>query len=429
MERTREAAPTLRVARWSVPWAWVVFAFALGTGLLMGFVVFRVQSLVDQNTDPYFFGDMGKSIADGNGFEGFGSLITRRAPLYPIVIGGVYAVFGDHQKLIVLLHVLMFSGTCVLAYDMGRRLFNHRTGVIAGFVCALHPMLLRYIPNLHLETQLTLLITLTAWLTIRFYERPTVAAGALVGLASGAAALTKAVALLYPALFVAGIILACRAARRRGEHRPPPWQPILAIFVVMGCLILPWTARNYRSSGHFVLISSGTSDAFLRGFIFTETDYITLRRPPYTDAENASNAYFEALAEAEGTVWERDDYETDQILNKEAKRRLFAEPGPVLRKSVIGVFTFWYQLTSLKNSLLALVLALGAWFFAVIGWRRARREQRPAWLLMLPVLYLNLVLALLLALGRYSVPILPALIVMSAFGVDTLLDRRAARRA
>ena len=429
MERTREAAPTLRVARWSVPWAWVVFAFALGTGLLMGFVVFRVQSLVDQNTDPYFFGDMGKSIADGNGFEGFGSLITRRAPLYPIVIGGVYAVFGDHQKLIVLLHVLMFSGTCVLAYDMGRRLFNHRTGVIAGFVCALHPLLLRYIPNLHLETQLTLLITLTAWLTIRFYERPTVAAGALVGLASGAAALTKAVALLYPALFVAGIILACRAARRRGEQRPTPWKPILAIFVVMGCLILPWTARNYRSSGHFVLISSGTSDAFLRGFIFTETDYITLRRPPYTDAENASNAYFEALAEAEGTVWERDDYETDQILNKEAKRRLFAEPGPVLRKSVIGVFTFWYQLTSLKNSLLALVLALGAWFFAVIGWRQARREQRPAWLLMLPVLYLNLVLALLLALGRYSVPILPALIVMSAFGVDTLLDRRAARRA
>ena len=37
--------------------------------------------------------------------------------------------------------------------------------------------------------------------------------------------------------------------------------------------------------------------------------------------------------------------------------------------------------------------------------------------------------ALLLALGRYSVPILPALIVLSAFGVDTLLNRRAAARA
>jgi hypothetical protein len=101
----------------------------------------------------------------------------------------------------------------------------------------------------------------------------------------------------------------------------------------------------------------------------------------------------------------------------------------VLRKSVIGVFTFWYQLTSLKNSLLALMVALRAWFFAVIGWRQTRRQRRRAWLLMLPMLYLSLVLALPLALGRYSVPILPALVGASAIGVDTPLSRRAARRA
>jgi hypothetical protein len=44
------------------------------------------------------------------------------------------------------------------------------------------------------------------------------------------------VALLYPALFVAGIILACRAPLPRNGSTP--WKPI-AIFVVMGCLILP----------------------------------------------------------------------------------------------------------------------------------------------------------------------------------------------
>ena len=48
---------------------------------------------------------------------------------------------------------------------------------------------------------------------------------------------------------------------------------------------------------------------------------------------------------------------------------------------------------------------------------------------MLPMLYLSLVLALPLALGRYSVPILPALVGASAIGVDTPLSRRAARRA
>jgi hypothetical protein len=201
------------------------------------------------------------------------------------------------------------------------------------------------------------------------------------------------------------------------------------MLVVMGCTILPWTIRNYRSSGHFVLVSTGTSDAFLRGFIFSRTEFITLQKPPYTDAENESNAYFQALARAEGTVWQKNDYQTDQILNREAKRRLLAEPAQVARKSFVGLFTFWYQLTSLKNSLLALVLAIGAWALALVGWRRARRERRPSWLLLLPVIYLNVSLALLLALGRYSVPILPALLALSAYGVDSLLVRREAARA
>ena len=78
-------------------------------------------------------------------------------------------------------------------------------------------------------------------------------------------------------------------------------------------------------------ISSGLSDAFLRGFIFTQTDYITLRRPPYTDAENASNAYFRSLAEAKGTVWERDDYETDQILKQRSQDKGWAHYMDKLR--------------------------------------------------------------------------------------------------
>jgi 4-amino-4-deoxy-L-arabinose transferase-like glycosyltransferase len=413
----------------AIPWPWVIAGLAAVTGLAMVFVVFRMQAFVDADVDPYYFGDMGRSIANGHWFDGFGSLIRRRAPLYPLVIGGAFAVFGDSDRLIFVLHVAFFVGTCLLAYAIAQRLFNQRTAIIAGVLCALNPMLLRYLPSLHLETQLTFLVTLLVFLMVLFWERPTVARGALVGLAGGLAALTKAVVAPVPVLFAIGIVLACRAARRRGETKIVPWKPLLAIVVVMAVSILPWTIRNYRSTGHFVPISSGLSDAFLRGFIFTETDYITLKKPPYTDAENASNAYFRSLAQAKGTEWERDDYETDQILNDEAKHRLIHEPGAVVRKTALGLFTFWYQMTSLTNSLLAGVLAAASWLLAFIGWRRARREHRPAWLLLMPVLYLNIALALLLALGRYSVPVLPVLTVLSAFGIDTLLRRRTAARA
>ena len=111
---------------------------------------------------------------------------------------------------------------------------------------------------------------------------------------------------------------------------------------------------------------------------------------PFTNAENESNAYFRSLAQKAGTTWQKSDYQTDQILNHEAKRRLLAQPGQVVRKTVIGVFTFWYELTSFRDSLLTLVLAIGTWALALVGWRRARREGLPSWLLLLPILYLNI---------------------------------------
>jgi hypothetical protein len=42
----------------------------------------------------------------------------------------------------------------------------------------------------------------------------------------------------------------------------------------------------------------------------------------------------------------------------------------------------------------------------------------------LPIVVMNVFVATLIPLGRYSVPILPCLMLLAAFGVDTLLSRR-----
>src|SRR6266508_2860301 len=118
VETTNLVIPSpVAVIRRPLPWGAVIFGLALATGLLMAFVVFRMQGLVDSNIDPYYFGEMGKSVAHGHGFDGFGTLIRRRAPLYPLVIGAVYFVFGDHHRLIFVLHALLFAATCLLVFD------------------------------------------------------------------------------------------------------------------------------------------------------------------------------------------------------------------------------------------------------------------------------------------------------------------------
>jgi 4-amino-4-deoxy-L-arabinose transferase-like glycosyltransferase len=397
----------------------LIFLLASTIGLAVILVGWRLQSLVDNRPDPYWFSAMGSSLARGEGFSAYGTLLHRRSPLYPLVIGGIYRVFGEHQILVLLLQAILFGATCWLAQDLGRRLFNARTAVIAGVLCAIHPALLRYVADFHLETLFTALFTGSVWLSVRFYERSDLRRAAALGVVAALATLTKAVALLYPVVFAA----LWWFKRGRQDQSRKSLFACGAMFVVMGLTIAPWTVRNYAVTGHFVPVSTGFSDAFLRGYVFSKTEYVTYQRLPYVDGENEANAMFRELCAAEGAVWEQDDYQTDKILNRAAKRRLLESPAAFVRKTLVGLFTFWFEMTTLKNSLAAGVMALGAWVLAAIGLKRAWREARPTWLLVAPILYFNLLLAPLLALGRYSVPVLPCLIVLSAFGIDTLWAR------
>ena len=400
-----------------------MFFAAFAVALFVVLVLWRLQGLVDNRPDPYWFSAMGRSVARGDGFAEYGVLLHRRSPLYPLIIGGIYWVFGEREFLIQLLQVACFAGTSLLAYDLGKQLFNLRTARIAALFCALHPSLLRYVPDFHLETLFTFLLTLSIWQAVRVYQRPTPLRAATFGVVLGLATLTKAVVLLLPVV-LAGLFFISVYRHRRAELVKAVIQPFAIAAVAMGLTLSPWTIRNYiATGGHFVLVTTGGSDAFLRGYVFSKPDYALLRRPPYTDGENEANAMFEEICRKAGAVWEADDYQTDKILNAAAKERLLADPGAFVRKSVTGLFTFWYEMTSLKTSLVAGLSALVAWVLAVAGFPRARREGRPVWLLLAPVLYLNLLLAMLLALGRYSVPVLPCLLVVSAFGVDTLLER------
>jgi hypothetical protein len=158
-------------------------------------------------------------------------------------------------------------------------------------------------------------------------------------------------------------------------------------------------------------------------------EFATLAKPPYTDAENESNRLFRQIAQDAGTTWELDEVADDVNNSRVMKRWIVERPLDTLRKCVVGVFTFWYEMTSRKNSLVPFVLAVGNWILAAIGMRRAQEERRPFWLLLLPILVTNLLVATLIPLGRYSVPVLPALSVLAAFGLDTLLERRKSSSA
>jgi 4-amino-4-deoxy-L-arabinose transferase-like glycosyltransferase len=395
----------------------IIAAAAIAASLAMVFLVFRNQSLVANSGDPYTYGEIARGFVQ----HGFTTLTRRAASLYPELIAVVYRLGGGNLA-VVLLQCLMHAGTCLLVFSLGRRLFNARTGLLAGLFCALHPMLLRYVPDLHMETMLTLLCMLTLWLCVRFHDRPTLMNGILLGAVGMVTVLTKGVILPYLVLF--GAISGVLALRRRSAKEVAA---VAAIFVTMALVLAPWTYRNYQvTHGRFVLITPGASDSFLRGYVFTRWEFATLQKPPYTDAENEVNAWFRQIAQDAGTKWEADEVVDEANNARVAKQLIVTHPLDTVRKVFVGLFTFWYEMTSLRNSLIPAVLALGGLAFAIVGLKRAHRERRPSWLIWLPIVVMNVFVATLIPLGRYSVPILPCLMILAAFGIDTLLSRRTA---
>jgi 4-amino-4-deoxy-L-arabinose transferase-like glycosyltransferase len=392
----------------------IVAAVATAAAFLSVLVFLRFDNLVQDMGDPYSYGKIARGFVE----HGFTKLTRRAASLYPEFIAVVYRL-GGSDHVIIFLQCLFHAATCVLTFLLGQRIYNARTGLMAGLFCAVHPMLLRYVPDLHMESFLVLLCTLTVWMTVRFYDRPTLVNGILVGVVGMCATLTKGVMLPY--LVVFGIVSGVLALKRRSLQRVAA---TVAMFVAMAVVLAPWTYRNYQvTGGRFVLLTPGASDSFLRGYVFTRWEFATLQKPPYTDAENEVNNWFQQIARDAGTVWEQDEIVDEENNARVAKRLITTEPLDTARKVFVGLFTFWYEMTSLRNSLIPGLLALIGCALAIVGLRRANREGRLSWLIWLPIVVMNVFVALLIPLGRYSVPILPCLMILAAFGVDTLLNR------
>ena len=402
-----------------------IFVGALAIGLLTVFVLWGKQGLVDQANDIYKFAELGHNIALGNGLRYDGAPLTiRRPPLYPALIALLYTIFGVMPLVIQIFQAVLAAGTTLLAFEIGRCVFNLRTGLLAAIATALHPMVLRYVPDIQLEAFLTFLYTVAIYWSVRLAEKGTLWNGFWFGLSCAAAAMVKGVALPYPALFIVAYLW-WRHSRSAERSNPlPGWRPVAALLIAMGLFILPWTYRNYTVTGRFVLISGNASGEFLRGYVFAQPRYYLLQDRAYSDGENEANEMQIQLFRSQGLIWERDETETEQVQNVAAKQKIMASPGAYLKKCFIAAFMFWYVVTTKANSLLVGGLALAGWILALVGMYRARGKGYQFWLLLLPIASMNLIYAAILALGRYSAPCIPSLMVLAAFGVDSLLPPR-----
>jgi 4-amino-4-deoxy-L-arabinose transferase-like glycosyltransferase len=210
-----------------------------------------------------------RSIAAGDGFPrtifgAAGGPSAFRPPLYPYLLGGVYAIFGDVSGIDAGRIVGAFFGSLVvfMIWLLARGLWGKLVGGLAALIAAVFPPL--FVLNAALLTEPLFLAIELGVLAALFAarRRGSWRYAALAGALCGLAALTRS----NGALLVIPAVLAVWTVKprlsRRGLVMP------VAVVVAAVLMVVPWTIRNAITFHGFVPIS--TQSGFALAGIFND---------------------------------------------------------------------------------------------------------------------------------------------------------------
>ncbi len=188
-----------------------------------------------------------------------GTDVFYQAPLYPYVLGAIYATPGADPVTARVVQALVGAGASVLLAAAAARLFGPRAGVVAGLMLAL------YAPAIFLDGLLQKSVLDVFFVALIVHALARVLGGAparrwwaLVGVATGALALTRENALILVAVLAAWIWFRAEAAANRR-------QALTAFALGVTLVLAPVAARNYAVGGGVYLTTSQFGPNFYIG--------------------------------------------------------------------------------------------------------------------------------------------------------------------
>lgn len=420
-----------RLGRWA-PWL-----------LLAASLAYRCVYFIQIRGNPFFDGPImdeayhdlwAREIAHG---DWTARVPFFRAPLYPVLLGLVYRIFGADPPPFAGIRagqLLLGLATPFLVLRLARRLVPERPAVawIAAWIVALDGLLLYFEADLLLESLLAPVAVGSLLLMLRAGERPSPARWFVAGLAVGAFAITRPNVLAFtPILFAAALAWGDGTFTLR---RLRPW---CAVGVTAGVcfFVLPVAAIN-RFVGHdrtFIAWQGGINfflgnNPEANGWSATAPGVIgtdwwggyndTIRVAEEAEGRTLKPAEISDYWSERGLEWWREHPRDAWIVT--AKKIMFFLSGlEVSNNRDIPLFLRTFAPAGLPGiALLPILLPLAA-AGAVSFWRTGRTGPR---LVVLWVVVYSLSIVAFFITARYRVPLRPVLAILAATGGWSLVS-------
>jgi hypothetical protein len=427
----------------------VIVMMAVGLRLVSALYQGNTVSDLPGVYDQISYDGLARRVIDGFGFsfaEGHWPATRAGEPtahwsyLYTVYLVVVYKLFGIYPMVARIIQALVAGiFQTLLMYRIGTRLFNGKVGLVAAFLSSIYIYFFYYAGALITET---FYITSILWVfDVAFRlmdiqnERNNAGTRSWLvwgefGLAIGITVLLRQVFLLFlPALYL-WLWLYTHKTEAKTWRRKIRWSTLKGLFLTtctLAVLIAPWTIRNYRAFGTFVLLNTNAGFAFYWGnHPIQGTHFMPLLA--------GSGSSYQDLIPPDLLVL--NEGKLDQVLLQRGIQFVLQDPGRYVLLSISRLeeyFKFWPSKDSGLLSNISRVGSFGVLLpFMLIGlllslgkFRRPEFRDHRANLLIIYIFIFVYALIHLLTwtLIRYRLPIDAFLLIFASLSLELLIAK------
>jgi 4-amino-4-deoxy-L-arabinose transferase-like glycosyltransferase len=335
---------------------------------------------------------------------------------YPAFMALAYRLLGPHITSVRIFQALFDAGTCVLVFLIARQLYakNPRIAVLSMLVAIFYPPFVVFV-GFQLTEALYLFLTAALVLSaIHWLRGPTWLNSVVTGGLLGACNLVREELLLFPAVLVILLYLQHRSLRKTG---------IALGLVLLGMLLIiaPWIARNSMMVGQPVFLTDRTT------YMLSKVGLLT---PPPSGYDFGDSSLDPRASVS--YLWSMRFARINEMLDFRAAIR-----SPIHYVTMIAVRTMYVWLRPVGAPALPTVILVVYYIFHEIMLILAivesisivRQRDYPTWVLIGLWAYKYLLhMFTTTSLVRYSMPVLPFIIIMASAalkkGVTALAGKR-----
>jgi 4-amino-4-deoxy-L-arabinose transferase-like glycosyltransferase len=200
---------------------------------------------------------MGLKLLNDQEYVKVGPLEHIIPPGYPFFLAAVYGLFGHNYDVVFLLQFLLVGGVGVLLYLIGRNHLDLKKwqALLAALIVVVWPYMALFAKQLLTEILFIFFLIYAVFEILNFYKLPSWKRGAWAATLLAFATLTRAVTILLP-IWIVLVFVFIRLVFKRRFALDAILKAALISVVVFGLVIAPWIGYASYRKGEFIPVAS-----------------------------------------------------------------------------------------------------------------------------------------------------------------------------